>query len=67
MIGRDPGEWSDPTHTNEQDAAEWRTLLAQHWDQVEAEARALLVQTPALGHPEYVDAGPVPPRLVIDP
>jgi len=67
MIGRDPGEWSDPTHTNEQDASEWRTLLAQHWDQVEAETRALLVQTPALGHPEFVDAGPVPPRMVIDP
>lgn len=68
VIGRDPGEWSDPTHTNEQDAAEWRTLLAQHWDQVETEVRTLLgLDAPVGDEPSAMDAGPVPPRLVIDP
>ncbi|MVN86842.1 hypothetical protein GO986_08705 [Deinococcus sp. HMF7620] len=67
QIGRDPGEWSDPNSTNDQDAAEWRALLAEHWPQVEGEVRALLGLDVPAAEPEATDPGPVPPRVVLEP
>ncbi|MBZ9752753.1 hypothetical protein K7W42_18080 [Deinococcus sp. HMF7604] len=66
QIGRDPGEWSDPNSTNDQDAAEWRALLAEYWPQVEGEVRALLGLAVPAAEPT-TDAGPVPPRVVLEP